>query len=158
MGTFTAAFRPSLNKEGFGKLKFLGTSTQSGIKEDGTPWEMFKLNFEAIGVSRGVNQKISITVNYQYAEDNKLGKTLSNMGFAPKPVELVPDDAGFMVAVVQEDEDGFETANDAVPDIEEFLESCKGVVYVGKLNKATEGKQKGYWEIDVDSLKPFVKA
>ena len=159
MTTFTAAFRPALNKEGFGKLTFLGTSTQSGTNEDGTPWEIFKLNFEVMGATRGVNQKISITTNYQYAEDNKLGKALLNMGFVPpKPAELVADDQGFMKDAVQEDEDGFEQANDVVPDIEGFLESCKGIVYVGKLGKATEGKQKGYWEIDIDSLKPFVKA
>lgn len=158
MGTFTSAFRPALNKEGFGKLTFLGTSTQSGTKDDGTNWEIFKLNFEVMGAVRGTNQKINIATNYQYSEDNLLGKALSNMGFTPNAIELIEDDAGFMVVNTQEDEDGFESVNDAVPDIEGFLESCKGQVFTAKLNKPTEGKRKGYWEIDVDSLKPFVRA
>ena len=62
-----------------------------------------------------------------------------------------------MVADVQEDEDGFESVTDVVHDIEGFLKTCVGTIYVAKLSKATEGKRKGYWEIDVDTLKPFVK-
>lgn len=161
MGTFTAAFKPALNKEGYGKLTFLGSSTQSGEKEDGSSWDIFKLTFEVMGAIRGVNQKILVVTNFAYEEDNLLGKTMRHMGFIPvlnESVNMIEDDMGFMVIPVAEDEDGFHTDCEVVPDIDGFFKKCEGQVYLAKVCKVIEGKRKGFWEIDVDSLKPFVKA
>lgn len=157
MATFTSAFRPALNREGYAKLTFLGSGSQSGSK-DGKDWEIFKLVFEVQGVVRGTNQKITIVTNYQYSEDNQLGRALKGMGFVPEPLELIQDEDGFDVVDAVQDEDGFEVVDDAqLPDIEGFLKSCEGRVFIGKVNKIVEGKRKGFWEVDVDSIKPFMK-
>lgn len=163
MGTFVSAFKPALNKEGYAKLTFLGTGTQSGVKNEGTEqerlWELFKLVFEIQGVVRGNNQKVSITSSYTYDEDSTLGKALKAMGFKKEASELqlVEDEDGFGVSTFVEDTEGFEVASESVPDIEGFLEGCKGIVFIGKVQKGKEGKSKGFWEIDVDTLKPFVR-
>lgn len=158
MATFTQVFRPALNRDGYAKLTFLGSSSQSG-NTNGKDWEVFKLHFEVQGVVRGVNQKIQIVTNFAYGDDNLLGRSLKAMGFKPElqEGELIEDESGFMVMPVSEDDEGFETANEQVPDIEGFLKHCEGKVYVAKVQKVTEGKRKGFWEIDVDTLKPFVK-
>lgn len=160
MATFTQGFRPAFNKQGLARLTFLGTGSQMGTKDDGTTWEIFKLVFEVMGEDRGVNQKVSIVTNYTYDEDNALGKTLKAMGFVPPTTEaeMVEDDGGFMVRSVNEDDEGFALAeSSSTPDIEGFLKGCEGKVYLAKVMKHTEGKRKGFWEIDVESLAPFKK-
>lgn len=159
MSNFTAAFKPALNREGYAKLTFLGTGSQTGTKEDGTVWEIFKLAFEVMGTTRGVNQKVSIVTNYVYAIDNALGRAMQNMGYVAngETENLIEDEDGFLVTSVSEDNDGFEIASDAIPNIEQFFDECVGKIYLAKISKITEGKRKNFWEIDVDSLKLFTK-
>lgn len=174
---FRQAFEPARNKEGYAKLTFLGCTTKTGESpekdsdgnvlknEDGSiklrKWVLNLLEFDCLGVVRGFNQKISITCGEVYAPDNLLGITLSAMGFQSNSMELEEDDDGFTVQSFNDestDDDGFtQVEGDTLADIIGFLESCKGCVYIAFVNKCLEGKRKGFWEIDANSLKPFVK-
>lgn len=175
---FKQAFEPARNKEGYAKLTFLGLSTRSGespekdgegnvIKnEDGSikmrSWVLNNLEFECQGVVRGFNQKISVTCGEVYAPDNLLGKTLTAMGFeGGLTLDLEEDEDGFSVQSFDEsstDDDGFsQIEGDTLANIISFLDDSKGKVFIAFVSKISEGKRKGFWEIDVDSLKPFVK-
>lgn len=163
--TFTQAFRPALNKDGYARLQFIGYEVKKGIsqqtnKETGEvvdkPYELFSIIFDVKGVVRGTNQKVSITTGLTYSDDNLLGKTLEALGFKNE-IATELDDEGFEVVAVSQDEDGFEEIENNELEIESFLDSIKDKIFVAKLNKATEGKRKGFWEVDVSSLKPFIK-
>ena len=156
MGKITAGFEPAVNSEGLVKLTFLRAVWETSKKkeEDGASKEYFKAYFETRGTNLAVSQELGTILDSQYTIDNKLGRTMTNMGFALPSVELVADEDGFMRMSVKYDEDGFEVKDDPLPDVVGFLKSCEGKAYVAKLSK----NDKGYWEIDIDSLKPFVKA
>jgi len=167
MTSFTTAFKPALNKEGYARLQFIGHEVKSGIskvtnKETGEitdrEWSLLSIDFDCKGVVRGTNQKISITTGFNYSEDNTLGRTLSKLGYKPPISDVVLDEEGFEVVAVNDDDEGFEIVDNLVLGIEEFLLSIVDKVFIGRINKATEGKRKGFWEIDIDSINLFIKS
>lgn len=164
--TFTTAFRPALNKDGFARLQYIGYEIKKGMtkvadKKTGEivekEWELLCLNFDVKGVVRGTSQKVSISPSFTYDEDNFLGKTLKALGYTPPTVEMVVNDEGFEELAIDENDEGFEDVEEIDWGIEEFLDSITDKVYVGKISKATEGKRKGFWEINVETVKPFVR-
>jgi hypothetical protein len=166
MTTFTTAFKPALNKEGYARLQFIGHEIKSGVSkvtnnETGEitdrEWVLLSIDFDCKGVIRGTNQKISITTGLTYSEDNILGKALSKLGYKPPTSDVVFDDEGFEVAATTDNKEGFEEVDNLVLGIEDFLQSIVDKVFIAKIKKATEGKRKGFWEIDIDSLQLFVK-
>lgn len=160
MATFSQAFRPAQNKEGLSRLEFLGYEMKEGKSEKtGKPYAFLNLNFRVKGAVRGTDRIISVTANFTYAPDNLLGRTLAAMGFDAPEVELEVDEEGFEIeALGDTDDEGFEDepANDL--GIEDFLASAQGNVYTAKVDKVTEGKRKGFWVIDVDTIKLFKTA
>lgn len=177
MTTFQQAFVPAVNKDGYSRLTFLGMDKKSGIspvkdKEGNTTvdaetgevktkeWVIINLTFEVMGRVKGTSQKVAVTVGERYTEENLLGKTLTAMGFVAPEVETVTDDDGFEVEVLPEDEDGFGQVEDddsLGSSIEAFINNHIGKVYMGKVEKATEGKRKGYLMVDVETIKLLTK-
>jgi hypothetical protein len=161
--TFSQSFKPALNKAGFARAEYIGYEIKEGITKktdkDGEiierPWSLLSICFEVRGTARGTSQKMSITCGFNYDAENLLGVTLASLGYQPPTVEMMVDDEGFEVEAVEEDEEGFETTGEVDFGIEEFLETIKGKVFTAKVYRATEGKQKGYWQIDAKSLTPF---
>lgn len=174
---FTATFQPATNKQGLSKLAFLGVDVKEGDKpltdkngneiiDDETGevkvkhWTLVNLTFEVMGVVRGSSQKVSITCSEKYSPDNLLGKTLTAMGYVPPAIATELDEDGFEVQATDLDDDEFaqiDACESGIDGIEEFLKSCEGKHFTAKVGKVTEGKRKGFWGIDVDTLKPFVK-
>jgi hypothetical protein len=159
--TFTQAFAPALNKEGFVRLEFMGHEIKSGIKEETDKdtgeivkrdWSFLNLIFEAKGLQRGSTQKVTITSGFNYAPDNLLGITLSHLGYEAPKVELVEDSEGFLELATDEDEDGFGQIEAVDLGIEEFLDSIKNYIFAAKIFKASEGKRKGFWQINAESI------
>jgi hypothetical protein len=73
----------------------------------------------------------------------------------PRP-ELALDSDGFEVETTgQVDDDGFEIetvdSQALIDELENHLDSARGKTFVGKVGK----NQKGFWEIEVESLKPL---
>jgi hypothetical protein len=158
--TFTQAFRPALNKEGFSRLTFLGYAIKEGVKKDKDTkeekaWKLFELKFEVMGAVRGTSKEIGLSTNFQYDADNLLGKTLAGMGYEPPALQIVEDEEGFGVVAVETDEEGFGVEDEVDLGIEKFLTEAVGNVYLAKVYKPTEGNKKGFWQIDVESLKLF---
>lgn len=174
---FSTAFAPATNKAGLSKLTFLGLDIKEGYKpqldkngneiidpETGEVkvrhWMLVNLTFDVMGVVRGSNQKISITCSEKYSPENLLGKTLAAMGYVPPAIQTELDDDGFEVQASELDEDEFEQIDESesgADSIEKFLKSCESKYFVAKVSKISEGKRKGFWAIDVSTLKPFVK-
>ena len=158
--TFSQSFKPALNKSGFARAEYIGYEIKEGVTtktdKEGEiverPWSLLALCFEVRGTTRGSNQKMTVTCGFTYADDNALGITLKALGYTPPVVEMVLDEDGFEIEAVNEDEEGFESSEEVDFGIEEFLETIKGKVFLSKVYRATEGKQKGYWQIDYKSL------
>lgn len=161
--TFSLSFRPALNKAGLARAEYIGYEIKKGTKtktnEEGEiiekPWSLLSINFEVKGVTRGSCQKVCITCGFDYDTENPLGITLTSLGYEPPTIPLVLDDEGFEVEAVEEDSEGFETTGEVDFGIEEFLETIKGKVFTAKVYRATEGREKGYWQIDAKTLTPF---
>ena len=150
---FTAKFQPAINKNGQSKLTFIGTDVKEGEK-DGKPWSMFKFRFLCMGKFHGSDQEITLTTGFQYDRDNSLGKTLTAMGFEiPIPKTVIDDDGFEIVEAENLDGDGFEVTEPPKLNIESFLETKINSIYIAKLSK----NQKGFWSIDVDTLKPMAQ-
>lgn len=163
--TFSPSFKPALNKSGLARCEYIGYEIKQGVSKktdkEGEivekPWSLLAICFEVRGTARGTSQKMTVTTGFDYDPENALGHVLKSFGYEPPKVELTVDDEGFEVEAVEEDEDGFETSGDMDLGIEEFLETSKGKVFTAKVYKATEGKQKGYWQIDYKSLSLMTK-
>lgn len=161
--TFSQSFKPALNKAGFARAEYTGYEIKEGVStkttKDGEiiekPWSLLSINFDVRGTARGSFQKMSITCGFNYDAENLLGVTLASLGYEPPTIKMTLDEDGFEVEAVEEDEEGFETTGEVYFGIEEFLETIKGKVFTAKVYRATEGKQKGYWQIDVKSLTLF---
>lgn len=173
--TFTHAFTPAVNKDGFSKLTFKGLETKSGITvqkdKEGNEivdpetgevktrdWTLTNLTFEVMGRVKGTFQVVPVSVGDKYSPDNTLGKVLHGMGFALPEDNIVLDDEGFEVAELSEDTEGFGVVDDLQNEINEFLSDSEGKTYIAKVSKATEGKRKGFWVIDINTIHPFKKA
>ncbi|NEU80706.1 hypothetical protein [Nostoc sp. UIC 10630] len=65
------------------------------------------------------------------------------------------DEEGFEVADINEDEEGFAVEEGMQLDIQGYLESIENNVYIAKISKATEGKRKGFWQIDAKTIQLF---
>jgi len=160
MTTFSTAFKPALNKSGFARAEYMDYEIKEGIStktnKDGEiierPWKLLNICFEVRGAARGSFQKMNVTCGFTYSEDNTLGITLKALGYKPPVVEMMVDEEGFEVEAVTEDEEGFETTEEIDFGIEEFLEEVKGKVFLAKVYRASEGKQKGYWVLDHKTL------
>ncbi|MBD0263218.1 MAG: hypothetical protein ICV78_10975 [Tolypothrix sp. Co-bin9] len=165
MTTFSTAFKPALNKSGFARAEYIGYEVKEGTStttnKDGEiierPWSFLNICFEVRGTARGSAQKMSVTCGFTYADDNALGITLKALGYEPPAVEMILDEDGFEVEAVAEDEEGFEQSEEVDFGIEEFLETIKGKVFLAKVYRGSEGKQKGYWVLDHKSLSPLQK-
>ncbi len=160
MATFSQAFRPAQNKEGLSRLEFIGYEVREGESaKTGKPYAFLNINFRVKGAVRGTDRIIAVTANFNYAPENLLGRTLTAMGFTPPAIELEADEEGFEVeALGATNEEGFEDEQSNDLGIEEFLASAQGNVYTAKVDKLTEGKRKGFWGIDVDTIKLFKTA
>lgn len=166
MSQFKTAFTPALNKEGYSRLEFKGlqtlagkageTSTRTGevyVKD----WEINTLTFSCKGMIKNTSQDIKITIPTKYSEGNVLARLLANLGYVAPTLETVIDDEGFEVVETDEDADGFAEVEDLDLGIDSFLESIVDKVFIAKVFRATEGKNKGQWTIDIDTIQPFVK-
>ncbi|WP_375491522.1 hypothetical protein [uncultured Nostoc sp.] len=162
--TFTQGFKPALNKEGFARCTFIDYEIKGGVKEvkdkstgeiQNREYELLFLYFEVKSVVRGTDKKINIATNLKYEDDNLLGITLISLGYNKPGSEIKPDDEGFEVIATTDDDEGFEETESIDLGIEEFLDSIKGNVYIAKVAKATEGKQKGFWQIDAKTIQLF---
>jgi hypothetical protein len=172
---FSVGFTPAFNKDGLSKMRFIGTEQKSGEKikvdadgkeiidpETNEPqiinWSLINLKFEVMGVVKGQWQEINITCGEKYTRDNILGVTLNKMGFIPYEGELETDDEGFGTIELETDEDGFCTMDGSViAEIEDFLLESVGGEYTARVFKATEGRRKNFWQIDVNTIKPYIK-
>jgi hypothetical protein len=162
--TFTQGFKPALNRDGFARCEYIGYEIKSGDSEftdkktlqiHKREWELLSINFKVKGTVRGTDKIISITTNLKYEDDNLLGITLDLLGFKKPNSEVELDDEGFEVIATNEDDEGFEETDTIELGIEEFLDSIEGNVYIAKVAKATEGKRKGFWQIDAKTIQLF---
>ncbi|WP_413176514.1 hypothetical protein [Anabaena azotica] len=164
---FQLDFQPARNKDGLSKLNFIGVEEKEGVKtiidertgeEISYEWKLINLIFEVMGVRKGDWKKITISTNGKYSDSSILGKILNGMGFTPSAYSVTVDDEGFEVVEGDIDEDGFEVVNDEIgEEIFKFLKNNENRFFVGKVSKSTEGKSKGFWQINPLSLKPFNK-
>jgi hypothetical protein len=163
--TFTQAFSPALNKDGFAKITFMELKSLSGkagaISEKTgevyqKDWEINNLVFECQGMVRGSTQNIAIKINTKYASDNALGTLLKNMGYIEPNFETELDEDGFEIVAVDEDEDGFASIESLDLGIDSFIEESIGKVFIGKVYRESEGSNKGRLTIDIATIKPFV--
>ena len=167
MTIFKKPFRPAKNRQGLSKLTYKNAEMISGIKTDNQgnekAYEFIKLNFSCMGMDRSINQALSINLspNLDVFDTESYGaKVLLNMGLAlPEEDEIVAetelDEDGFVMDKIEVSDDGF-SAEDSDYDgysalIEDFLKSCQRQEFLAFVAK----NSKGFWEVDVDSLKPF---
>lgn len=160
----TAAFRPALNKEGKARITFKTAGEFVGTrKADESEFKTFQFIFEVMSAIRGQAPKlIKVNASFQLDAANpgstRLGQLLVALGFEFSEPELVENEDGFqMEGEAELDEDGFAVEEDNLLDlgkrVEEFLPTVEDKVFVGKVKQ----NEKGYWDIDIASLKPFVK-
>ena len=146
---FSTKFQPALNKEGYSKLTFVGSEIKQGIKDD-REWSIFFLNFEVMGKIRGTTQIVGVPCGFTFDPDNNLGKSLLAMGFKIPEVKTTLDADGFEVEDDKDiADDDFQQVDPPKLDFSKFLESKKSSIYIAKLSK----DQKGFWRVDVDTLK-----
>lgn len=172
--TFSQAFVPAVNKDGLSRLTFLGVTQKSGkskvkdddgaivFEEDGTTprmrdWAITNFEFDVLGKFKGKNQKVTITAGDRISDDNLLGKTLTALGYGATVETEITDD-GFEVESTDEDDEGFSQVEEEDSSaVITYLESLVGTVFVARVYKETEGKRKGFFAVDVSTLKPFIK-
>jgi len=152
---FTSSFVPATNKEGYARLTYINHEVKSGVLAEGREWSLFNINFLVKGKVRGTDRIISIATGFNYATENKLGITLRNLGYQEPVQDEIVDEEGFTVFEEIEDEEGFSTSEETSLNIIEFLNSIENNVYIAKLVKITEGKRKGLWVIQPETIKLF---
>lgn len=170
---FTLGFQPATNAKGLSKLLFQGAEKKEGKKiktdkqgqividpETNEPeiidWSLINLKFLVMGLVKGQWQMISITCTEKYSEQNLLGKTLTNMGFIPSKAAKIYDDEGFEIIDIDTDDEGFTTAEtDIVTEINMFLDKAFDKPFIARVYKPVEGSRKNFWQIDIDTLKPY---
>ena len=166
MTIFKKPFRPAKNRQGLSKLTYKNAEVISGVKTDNNgnekAYEFIKLNFSCMGMDKSINQALSINLspNIDLFDTDSYGtKVLSNMGMDLPEEEIESeielDEDGFAIDKIEVGEDGF-TFDDGDNDgysalIEDFLKSCQRQEFLAFVTK----NSKGFWEVDVDSLKPF---
>jgi hypothetical protein len=158
--SFSAGFRPCLNKQGLNKLTFTSFNfkTFESKKEGKGDYDLFSLCFTSHGFVMGVDQEINCLYKPELSPDSLLGEMLLAMGFVFPETATVTDDDGFAVAEIDEDDDGFgvvesvdvEALANAVTD---FLEEQKEKKFVAKVAK----NKNGFWEIEKATLAPLSK-
>ena len=153
---FSNAFRPALNKQGYSKLTFVGIEVKEGKRKDSKePWSMFLIKFDCMGKYYGSSQEVSVNTGFSYDLDNSLGKVLSCMGFEPPKIKTVVDPDGFEIESPESlDDDDFAREKAPELDVEGFLESKVGQIFLGKVVK----NDRGFWVVDPSSLKPIKKS
>lgn len=110
-------------------------------------WSIFFLTFEVMRKIRRTTQIVGVPCGFTFDPDNNLGKSLLAMGFKIPKVKTTLDADGFEV---EDDEDiaddDFQQVDPPKLDFTQFLLSKKDSVYIAK-------DQKGFWRVDVDTLK-----
>jgi hypothetical protein len=163
--TFSAAFSPALNQDGFAKITFLELKSlfgKAGDVSDKTGaiyeknWEIHNLVFSCQGMVRGSTQNIAIKISTKYSSDNALGTLLKNMGYIEPKFETELDEDGFEIVTVDEDDDGFATVESLDLGIDEFIKESIGKVFIAKVFRESEGSNKGRLTIDIATIKPFI--
>lgn len=161
-------FIPAVNKEGLGRLTFLGLQKLEGKEGEiskrtkkayDKDWAITELVFEALGRVRGTTQTIKVSVREKYEEGEALAIALNNMGYVAPTIETEETDDGFEVEALPENDEGFgvEEADYNALAVTDFLAANVGSVFVGKVYKETsDGKKR--WTISLETLKPLVKS
>lgn len=153
------SFEPLLSpKDNKARLTFVGY--QHSIlewKKDGKQIEkpVLKLVFSVLDRTHENPANISITCDYRYNPNNRLGTTLNLMGFeVVEKIEIIDEDDEFGAKLNSFDSQA----------LFEFLRESVGLTYKALLqtaqrtDKLTGIKQeaKGLWEIDFTSIEPFI--
>lgn len=156
--SFQIIAKPALNKAGLAKLTYKGyeevepqfdAKTGEQLKRGYT-----KLMFEIMDTTRKSPIKANVIGGVL---TGYFLKTIEALGFVMPTAQTTTDADGFNVELAGAlDSDGFETEDtdetELIEALKEHLEEVKGTVLLSKVAKS----KKGYWEIDVDSLTPFV--
>lgn len=161
---FKSTFTPSVNKVGESKLTFVKLEILEGKAGEVSArtgeiyqkdWIISNLVFSVKGMIKGTSQDIKVPISLKYAPDNTLGKILNGLGYLPPSLETTEDEDGFEVVVTEEDSDEFAEVPDMNLGIEDFLNSIVGKNYAGKVLRASEGKNKGQWIVDINTIRPL---
>ena len=154
--SFAIIAKPALNKAGFAKATYKGFEEVQPQFDSKTGEQVkrgyVKLEFELMDTTRKSPIKANIIGG---ALTGKFLSALVALGFKLPEPTLTTDDDGFAVETTGDhDDEGFETdSTDSVQLIESLkmhLTEVKGAVLLAKVSK----NQRGYWEIDTDSLQP----
>lgn len=157
--SFTIVAKPALNKDGYAKVTFKGHVKEDATfdKDTGeqTRRAFVKLAFEIMDTTRKQPIKANVVGG---ALTGRFLQTLEALGFYLPTPELTEDSDGFAVeGLATVDDSGFEletTDTQALIDeLEAHLDSVRGTALLAKVSKS----KRGYWEIDVDTLKPISK-
>jgi hypothetical protein len=160
--SFKIIAKPALNKDGYAKVTFKGhESVEAVVNVDTgeiTKRAYVKLMFDVMDTTR--KSPIRVNVVGSGALGGRFLTTLEALGFDLAEVTgqvLEEDSDGFAVETTRaKDSDGFEI-EEPTEDVDElvinFLESVVGTSLLAKVTK----DKRGYWEIDVDTLKPLSK-
>jgi hypothetical protein len=153
MAKFNLKFVPSTNKEGYSKLTFKGIVTKEGKAGDVSKtgktyekdWEFTSLEFEMMGLVKGTSKTFYPKLETEYADNNKFGVLLQNMGYERPDLEPEYDDDGFLIM----------SDENVDLQIEEFLESVKDKIFIAVLIYDVDDKGYEYYDIQVDTVKPL---
>lgn len=158
--SFSAGFRPCLNKKGLNKLTFTGFTfrTIESKKQDKEDYDLFSLTFLSHGFVFSVDQDINLLFKPELSPDSQLGEMLIAMGFDFPEGEKTTDEDGFEVVQLDEDEDGFAVTESVDIEslamlVELFLKDSIDKKFVAKVAK----NKNGFWEIDKSTLAPLAK-
>src|SRR6476469_4405341 len=116
---------------------------------------VLKLVFSVLDKTHKNPANISITCDYRYNPNNRLGTTLKLMGFEIEETTEVVD---------EDDEYGVKVGDLDTESLFQFLQDTAGKVYKALLRVATKKDKKtgeryeaqGLWEIDFTSIAPFI--
>lgn len=151
---FKVASKPALNKDGYAKVTF--KNVEEGTRTDKTTGEIkeyTKLIFSVMDTSR--SNPLNINLFMDVLGTVKADLLLTGLGFEySQPLEA--DEDGFGVESIVADEDGFDvgvSSDEYIQAVCDFLEEIKDKNYLAKV----ERNGKGYWELDINTLKPFTK-
>jgi hypothetical protein len=157
--SFTIVSKPALNKDGYAKVTFKGHVKEDALVDsitgEQTRRAFVKLAFEIMDTTRKSPIKVNVIGG---ALTGKFLTAIEALGYSLKSPTLTEDSDGFQVETTEtSDEEGFELetvdAQALIDELELHLEAARGSVLLAKVVKS----KRGYWEIDVDTLKPLTK-
>lgn len=130
------------------------TTGELKFNDDGTPkmrsWELLLFKFDCIGIYKDA-KTLTVSTGNELKEDSSLVKILQALEYHLPVLETEVDENGLETAKLEIDETtgiGYSQSPD-FDTVEEHLNACIGKKYVAKVEK----NSKGFWAIDVDTLK-----